>query len=60
MGGRQYLLLRDVIPREAVDRGCDRIIAEMGRGGWWAEGTDPSERIARAGGPWHGQHQRRS
>ena len=51
-GGRaQYLLLRDVIPREAVEAGAARIIAEMARGGWWAEGSDPSQRVARASGP---------
>ena len=40
-----------VIPREAVEAGAARIIAEMARGGWWAEGSDPSQRVARAGGP---------
>jgi hypothetical protein len=44
-----YILLRSVIPAEAVQAGCRRITDEMGRGGWFI--GDPAERVARAGGP---------
>lgn len=44
-----YLLLRGLIPAEAVRAGCKCITDEMGKGGWFV--GDPAERIARAGGP---------
>ena len=46
-----YCLLRSVLPRQVVDTGCQRIAEEMARGGWFAEGTAPADRIRRPGGP---------
>jgi hypothetical protein len=46
-----YCLLRSVLPRQVVDAGCQRIAEEMARGGWFAEGTAPADRIRRPGGP---------
>lgn len=49
-----YCLLRSVLPRKVVDAGCRRIVEEMARGGWFAEGTAPTARTRRPGGPMGG------
>ena len=49
-----YLLFRSILPAAAVAAGRARIESEMAANGWFADGTQPSERVARPGGPREG------
>jgi hypothetical protein len=46
-----FLLLRGLIPTTVVAAGCRCLTDEMARGGWFSDGSDPAERVARFGGP---------